>query len=502
MRTQHKWLAGGAVAVLAVLLWPGDAVQADTSLGGYEGVASAAVVHIEIYDPTIPIPAEPQGDGSIGYTKSNVDSGPTSRALSSYLWPGVVIGDGFDQLTKQPGSQYPIAVNSRYPATSSAPAKNTIQLTDGNGMTTSTDGLNTDAKVTLLGVAGDGTNPLGGIGSGMTQLGALPPSSAPSSTSSSSKSGGSSTGAPLNIGGGLSALVSAKTVTSESKVTVADKTVTAEAHAAVANLSLLGGIISLKGLDVESKVVSDGSKATPTETTTLGSLSLLNGAFPIKLSNDGIDLGLPAISDTVTGLLKSLGIEIKTLPVTKTADGPTATMSNQALQISIDTKPLKAVLDNVLNPILAAIPQAAKDQLAPILSLGPRIVLTIGTTDTSASAAPAYNPGSGGSFPPVGGSTGDNSGSTGGTGGGNGLLPGNTDQPSSAPQQTTQQPPSQQAASSLPGLGDVPRGLIVGGILLAAAIGWAVTRYGGILFGGAASCDYGLATGVPDLRKG
>ena len=498
MKAQHKWLAGGTVAVLAVLLWPGSAVQADTSLGGYEGIAEAAVVHIEIYDPTIPIPATPQGDGSIGYTKSNVDSGPTSRALSSYLWPGVVVGDGFDQLTKQPGSQYPIAVNSRYPATTTAPANNTIQLTDGNGMTTSTDGLNTDAKVTLLGVAGDGTNPLGGIGSGLPQLGGLPPASA---SPSPTKSGGKSSGTPLNIGGGLSALVSAKTVTSESKVTVAEKTVTAEAHAAVANLSLLGGIISLKGLDVQSKVVSDGAKASSTETTTLGSLSLLNGAFPIKLSDDGIDLGLPAISDTVTGLLKSLGIEIKTLPVTKTTDGATATMANQALQISIDTKPLKAVLDNVLNPILAAIPQAAKDQLAPILSLGPRIVLTIGTTDTSASAAPAYNIGGGGSFPGTtgGGTTG---GDTGTGSNGNGLLPGSTDQPSTIPSQTVTQPPSQQAASSLPGLGDVPRGLIVGGILLACLIGWAVTRYGGILFGGAANCDYGLATGVPDLRKG
>jgi hypothetical protein len=502
VKRQHKWLAGGATAAIAVLLWPGQAVHADTSLGGYEGIASAAVVHVEIYDPTIPIPSEPQGDGSIGYTKSNVESGPTSRALSSYLWPGVVLGDGWDQLTHQPGTQYPVQANSRYPATNTAPATNTIQLTDGNGMTTSTDGLNSDAKVTLLGIAGDGTSPLSGIGTGLSQLNGQAPSAAPSSATSSSA--GAAPAAPVNVGGGISALASAKTVTSESKVTVADKTVTAEAHAAVANLSLLGGIITIKGLDVESKVVSDGTKATPTEATTIGSISLLNGAFPIKLGTDGVDLGLPALSDTVTGLLKTLGIEIKALPVTKTADGASATMSNRALQISIDTKPLKSVLDNILNPIVAGIPQSAKDQLSPILGLGPKIVLTIGTSDTSASAAPAYNGGGGdtGTTGGTGGSTGGGSGSTGGTGGGAGLLPPSGNQPQTGGTGNTTLPPAVPQAYSLPGLADVPRGLIVGGILLAAAIGWAVTRYGGLLFGGGANCDYGLATGVPDLRKG
>lgn len=493
MKTQHKWLTGGVTAVIAVLLWPGQAVQADTSLGGYEGIASAAVVHVEIFDPTIPIPAEPQGDGSIGYTKSNVESGPTSRALSSYLWPGVVLGDGFDQITKHPGSMYPFQVNSRYPATESAPAKNTIQLTDGNGMTTSSDGLNTDAKVTLLGLAGDGSNPLGGIGAGLSKLGGgkQPPPAAGSKP------------APLDVGGGLSALVSAKSVTSESKVNVEDKKVTAFAHAAVGNLSLLGGIISLKGLDVESTVVSDGTKATPTESTTLGSLSLLNGAFPIKLGTGGVDLGLPALTDTVSGLLKTLGIQIKALPIAKTTEGASASMANRALQVIIDTKPLKAVLDNVLNPILVAIPQSAKDQLAPILGLGPKIVLTIGTTDTSATASPAYDPGNV-SVPPVGsvgGGTGGTGSSGGGGGGGGGLLPPSANQPQNGGP-TTQLPSAVPQAYSLPGLGDVPRGLIVGGILLAGAIGWAVTRYGGVLFGGAGNCDYGLATGVPDLRKG
>jgi len=488
VKSHRKWLAGGLLAALVVLVWPGPAVHGDTSLGGYTGIATAAVVHIEIFDPTIPIPSSPQGDGSIGYTKSNVDSGPTSRALSSYLWPGVVLGDGWDQITKKPGSVYPLQVDSRYPATTQAPANNTIQLTDGNGMTTSTDGFNTKASVTLLGLAGDGSNPLGGIGSGLPQLGGLKPSPTQTATKPS----------PLDVGSSVAAVVSAKNVTSTSVTTVADKTVTAEAHAAVSNLSLLGGIISIAGLDVQSKVVSDGAKATTSQTTTIGQLKLLG--IPIALSTDGIDLGLPALSTTVSNLLSSLGLELHVMPVTQSTTGASGQVSNRALQIVIDTKLLKQVLDSILNPIVAQIPPVLRDQLSPFLGLGPRIVLTVGTTDTTATGAPAYN------FQfPSGGSVGvAGAGTTGGTGTGpvtNGTLPANTSNGGTQLPGTPGTPGTAPASYAFPALGSVPRMLILGLLALAAVVGWAMRMAGGPLLLGGRSCGYGLATGVPDLRK-
>ena len=61
---------------------------------------------------------------------------------------------------------------------------------------------------------------------------------------------------------------------------------------------------------------------------------------------------------------------------------------------------------------------------------------------------------------------------------------------------------AQNASLSLPGLTSVPKFLIIGALLLAAAIGWIMQAAGGLLLGDSRMCRLGLTTGVPDLRKG
>lgn len=493
MKSRYRLLAAVTVAGLATLLWPGaPGASADTTLGGYQGTATASAVHIQIYEQDIPIPASPQLEASLAYDSSTVETGPTSRALASYLWPGTVIGDGFNQLVK--GANYPIQVNSRFPTTPDAPATNTIQLTDGNGMTTSTDGLNTKATTTFLGVAGPGTEVGGGIGTGLGKLGAKDPAKAPKTVSLQ----------PLPVSASLAALVTAQNLTSTGTTTVADKTMTSTAHASASDISLLGGIIKISGFAADSSVVSDGTKATATGDATIGSVSILGLKLPVDAN--GINLGLPALSQTLSDLLSTLGISIQTVPVTKTENGAGGEFHSQVLVVTVDTKPLKSIINNVLSPIFAKLPTYARTQLQPVLDFGPKIVLTVGESDATATASPAFD---------LGGGSGGGGFGTGGTGGTAG-TPGTPGTPgTNLPNTGTGLPNSggapgaaqnpisvQSTALSLPPLGGVPRALILGALVVAGVVGWFFRRAAAAVLGGAGKCGFGLVTGVPDLRKG
>jgi uncharacterized membrane protein YgcG len=511
--TRRTWLAGAAATAIGVLAWPGPAASADTSLGGYTADAQAAVVHLELYEPVIPIPSEPQGDFSLGYTHSQVSSGPSTRATASYLWPGVVIGDGFDQITKKPGATYPIQANSRFPATSDAPEKNTVQVTDGNGMTTSTDGYDTKAHVAGLGIAGPDTDLLGGLGSGLDKLKGKSSTTKPKTPPK----------VPVPVSGTLASVLTADNMTSTTEVVVGDNSVKTTATAAASSISILHGLLGIDGLSVTTSITSDGTKATSTGTVHIGALTV--AGMDLGLGDKGALVGkdkavkLPALPASARAALTQLGVTLDVTPVARKVDGATGTYDAQALVITIDTATLKDALNGPLNAIVTLLGPKMKTQLAPLLLLKPKLVINIGDVVATTSASPAYvvPPSGGGTQPPTTGGTipGTAGGAAGGTGGGftggssgggfagGGTTGGGTSAGNvpggSSPSQTT---PVAQTGLSLPPLGTVPKVLILGGLVLAAALGWVLQTAGGALLGGAGPCAFGLSKGIPDLRKG
>jgi hypothetical protein len=56
-------------------------------------------------------------------------------------------------------------------------------------------------------------------------------------------------------------------------------------------------------------------------------------------------------------------------------------------------------------------------------------------------------------------------------------------------------------SAGLPPLASIPGALFVGGLVIAAGVGWWLQKIGGLVLGGAGSCTHGLETGVPDLRR-
>lgn len=507
-------LFGGAA--LATMAWPGPA-GADTSLGGYSGVAQAEVIRIQIFDPTIPIPADPgkpQIDGGIGYAKSSADTGPVTRATASYLWPGDVIGDGFGQLAGNDKAQYMIQVNSRYPETASAPAKNTAQLTNGNGMTTSTDGFHTKATVTGLGIAGPDTDLLSGIGEGLRNLPGFGGPSAPPTKQLPP--------APVPVGELLAGLATVQNVKSTTDVDIVDKTITSTAQTFMSEVSLLDGLITIDGMKLVSTTMSNGKKAVTTGS--LDAAAITVAGVKLGIGGKGVDFGgsdasLPDVPSSASDLLAKIGIGVQFAPTERTVDGATGSLAATGLVFSIDTQPLKTALNvgGLIAPLQDAISKIPKigSQLGPLLGLGPKIVFRVGDVASSATAAPAYvpppiksggsggNPGGSGGNPGgvgnPGGGTGpiDTGGGTGPIDNGGGTLPGTNDQ---TPGTVT--PPSQAAGFSLPGLGTVPRLLVLGALAAALAFGWLFRSAGAFILGGSRACAFGLSTGVPDLRKG
>lgn len=464
-----------ATAVAASVPTLTSPASAATALAGYSASAEAAVVRIGVYEPAVPIPAEPQLDAGIGFARATTATGPSARAVASYLWPGDAVGDGLGVLLGDESLDYPVKTTSSFPPTEAGPPQNAIQINRGNGMSTAADGSTTRATVVGLGLGNGIGDPGSGLCALVKQCGKQPP-------------------VKVDLPDPIAASATVENLKSQTTVVLEDDRIIATARSTASGISVLGGLVTVDALDLRSESSSDATTGSAEGTLNIAGLRILGESVDL---GDPVSIGgRPTKLPKLPPALERLGITLAYLEHAKAEEGAQGSLAARGLTITLDVAPLRDLLGlggvaGPLDPALSSI-----DQLGPVLSgllkLGTKIVVTVGDVRTRASATPAYTPGPAAPVP-------------------------------SAPVGTTSQPPLGTAplpgfiaggpvavtpplltgtptSIVLPGLGRVPTWFVLLGLAAAALVGWAVRGFGVWIYGGG-NCLLGKTVGVPDLRK-
>ncbi|MEV6715865.1 choice-of-anchor P family protein [Lentzea sp. NPDC051208] len=276
-----------ALVLLLLLLSPAPAARAD--IGGFTLTAHAAPVSVLLHTDLIPVPAEPQGEAHLSYTRTELGSGPIGRSVASSLWPGAAVGTGLPQLL---GFAYPVQANAAYPGGPADESQPGMKATAGAAKAESYAGAKQEVPFLLT---ADGLSS--------------------SSVSSAGASEARST-----------AVTSAQTIT------------------------LLAGLVVLSGVKFESVAVSDGSKGSGTSTFSIAEFTVLGQKFPVKAPDappDGLLKALEPLGITLTW--PTAATKLEGTAATSTSRGLTLTVDVLALRTRLG---LGGILDGVLAPLL------------------------------------------------------------------------------------------------------------------------------------------------------
>lgn len=442
----------GAVAITFPTMLPARAAE----LGGYTMSADASPIVLHIYEPLIPIPAEPQLELDLSYSRAKAATGPTGQAVSSFVWPGDGVAYGLPELLKNPDGKYPAKVDAAHPG---GPKTASQEPFPGTAMKSHADEKTVEASSTFGSHSTDAL-PIGGL---------LP--------------------VPIPV---PAILIAMEGVASHSKTEITGTKATATSYAAAGTLSLLGGIVEIDGLRTEASATSDGTKGSSTSKVVWNSITLAGQTF--EADQDGVKspagvFPIPKIPAQLTDRLDDLGLAIAEPKVDTQNKGEKGKVTGRGLTITLDTAVLRnrLGLSALLDPLLALIPAELRNQLTPWLNLGPKLVFILGSASAEAEAAPAFT----GDTPPSGGAGAGAGAGAGGTGtGGAGTDPG----------ATGETPPQPVAADGFPIFGGVPYYLVALGILLAAGMSYGLRHFAAGMFGGS-GCDLGVSQGIPNLRE-
>ncbi|RNM16247.1 choice-of-anchor P family protein [Nocardioides pocheonensis] len=520
-RTFVVLTAVGALMAAPLVAAPSQAVvRTDPDFSGFTTQATATPLRIEVYEPAIPIPSDPQAEMDFSYTRVDGTSGPTGSARASALWPGDSIGEGFKTFGEQLGlpealyqNGYPAQVNAQSPGDITQAAQEPlpgmvarVNATDKKAIAKAGYGTGGDVPE---GHAGDGTtpkpaNPLTSLlGGDLSALGNILTGTAtgngdnPVSTS------------PLGM---LSLLVNANGMQSISTTDYSGDKVIATATSRLGELDILGGLIKLTGIEVVAKTTSniaDGGKVS----TRVNYGGMTIAGTPFAFTSDGFVAGgapvaAPGLPTNATDALKALGISIEIPKPTATTDGAQATAAAQGPTITIDTAPLRSKLPDLpLADLINKFPDQAaqlKSLLLALTEAHPKIVVKLGGVTSQAETVAAIGDDTTAAGPTTSDSSAASSASGPAAGSGTAAPPATSAEaaPAASTAPTTTTPvKTVSAVPGLPPLGSVPGMLTLLGMLLAAGAGWYLRRAGGLLFGVGATCSHGLKAGIPDLRK-
>jgi hypothetical protein len=539
---KHRLVPLAAAALVGVALpvsaGPASAADSDQGFGGFTSSAVAAPVKIEIYEPTIPIPADPQLEVELAYSKVEADSG-SSTGRASWLWPGDPVGEGLKTFVEQLGlppqlgeNGYPVQVNSSQPSgepkQSDEPFPGTVMRTSSSeGTTLAQVGFSPDSKV-RDGAEDDGEGDAPAV-PGLPGLPGLSAGAAQLQQFGKALTGGLTTAqgdAAENPGDEgtpglppqLAALVDVEGYTSSSKNVATGSGVTTTARSALGDVTLLGGLVTLDGVVATSSSTSDGVEGAASDKVSIGGIMIAGQRFafgPQGFDAAGKHVDIPALPGGVgpDAALEQLGIKLELPDPVRTHQGDQAGSDVSALRVDIDTGVLRHKLDalpiNALVDALPGNPPQLKSAVQTLAGLAPRVVVTLGVattevdtvaamdlpTDLPAAGAPGAGSEGGGT------SAGSGSGGAGSAGAPPAASAPSASTPAGAAPSAAELPPSELAGSGLPPLYTIPGAILAGGIALAAIGGTWLRRIGVIALGGAGSCSHGLDSGLPDLRK-
>lgn len=509
---------GVAVLAAALLPWgPTASAEEEPGYTGFTSTATASVVRLDVYEPSIPVPASPELELHFGYTKAFADSS-TGKGRASWMWPGDPVGEGLKTIVEQMGLPpqlgergYPVQVNSAYPTGQETHAD---EPAPGSVMRTASTEDRVIAK-TGFSPDGDTEDPASSSQDAtglLQQFGQVITGQQPAAEEET-EDDGKTPPPPPTVPDPLKLLLDIGGYESTSETVNAGDAVTAKSRTALGDLTLLGGLVTMSGLEARSASTSDGVQARAEADSSYGVMRILGKKFrfgPDGFEAAGNQTDIPGLPDDPTKALAKLGITLTFPKPQREVNGDAVTMTVSALEVQIDLDPLTTLLNTAkINDILGPLVDKLQfpDQAAPLKSLlgalgnlSPRFVLTLAsartTVDTVQGIAvpelpPVETPPAEGpkSSPPAAGpgpSTG-------------GAPPAPTTDAGPGP--TTVTPDLVSSTPGLPELFSFPGLVLVAGIAGASLLGSYLRRLGLLALGAGAACPHGLASGVPDLRK-